>query len=112
MSRREWRHRIADILAAIDSIDRYRAGLSLDALQTDARTFHAILFNLVIIGEAAGSVPDDVQRSRPDIPGADMRAMRNFIAHGYFAVSPTIVWETITKDLPPLVAPLRAMLPS
>lgn len=39
-----------------------------------------------------------------------MRAMRNRIVHVYFDIDPAIVWDTVQKDLPQLIAPLRALL--
>ena len=36
--------------------------------------------------------------------------MRNVVAHGYFAVSVAVIWETISGDLPPLVEALTDLL--
>lgn len=40
-----------------------------------------------------------------------MRALRNLVIHEYFGISLAILWDTARKDLPPLVAPLKAILP-
>jgi len=39
-----------------------------------------------------------------------MSDMRNVIAHGYFGVDLSIVWQTATQDLPKLGLPLRRLL--
>ncbi len=41
-----------------------------------------------------------------------MNTMRNRMAHGYFKIDMDIVWETVMKDLPPLVEALKVTLPT
>ena len=36
------------------------------------------------------------------MPWRQAVGMRNFAAHGYFAVKLPVVWETATNDVPPL----------
>jgi uncharacterized protein with HEPN domain len=62
--------------------------------------------DLIIIGEAASHIPDDVQDANQDVPWILMRAMRNRVVHVYFDVDPDILWDTVHSDLPKLVDPL------
>ena len=41
-----------------------------------------------------------------------MTGMRDRLIHGYFDVNLDVVWETVTQDLPPLIAQLEKLLPS
>ena len=41
-----------------------------------------------------------------------MVGLRNRLIHGYFDVDMDIVWDTVTKDLPPLIAELEKLKPS
>jgi uncharacterized protein with HEPN domain len=41
-----------------------------------------------------------------------MAGMRDRLIHGYFDVNLDVVWETVTQDLPPLVAQLQGLLAS
>jgi len=41
-----------------------------------------------------------------------MSDMRNVVAHGYFGVDLSIVWQTATHDVPKLEPLLRQMLAS
>jgi uncharacterized protein with HEPN domain len=84
--RREWRLRVADILAAVERISRYTAGLDRAAFERDERTVEAVCFALIVIGEAASHVPDDVQAAAPQVPWRKMKAMRNIAAHEYFGI--------------------------
>ncbi len=39
-----------------------------------------------------------------------MMGMRNRLIHGYYDINLDIIWETVTKDLPPLVSQLEKIL--
>ena len=107
---REWTFRIRDIIQAAEKIGRYIQQLDFAGFEQDAKTTDAVLRNLTIIGEAAGSIPIEVQEEYPGIPWDEMRRMRNIVVHVYFGVSLPIVWRTATQDVPGLVEPLRAIL--
>ena len=70
MSSRKWRRRIEDILAAIAEIQAFSAGATLEQFRTDAKTLKAVSADLIIIGEAANHIPDDVQDANQDVPWA------------------------------------------
>src|SRR4051812_36742620 len=102
MSSRAWRHRIEDILDAIAEIQSFVAGATQEQFRTDAKTLKAVAADLMIIGEAANHVPDDVQDANVDVPWVVLRAMRNRVVHVYFDIDPVILWDTIHNDLPKL----------
>ncbi len=64
-----------------------------------------------IVGEAAGRVSADFKGKHPEIPWDDAVSMRNRLVHAYFDIDLDILWETVTVDLPALVADLEAALP-
>ncbi|MBC8504143.1 MAG: DUF86 domain-containing protein [Chloroflexi bacterium] len=90
--------RLRDILAAIESIESY-ALESYDAFLADHKTQDAILYNLIIIGEAANQISEDFQDQHHLIPWSSMIGTRNIIAHGYDQVKLQIVWEILQRDL-------------
>ncbi len=110
MSSRKWPRRVEDIVDAIEEIQSFVRGLSYEQFQSDAKTLKAVAADLVIIGEAAGSIPPEVMSAHPDVPWQRMKGMRNWVVHVYFDVDPKIIWNTIQQDLPPLVEPLRVLL--
>ena len=101
--------RIQDILHAIARIGTCIDGMTFEAFAADQRTIEAVQFNLIVIGEAARYVPEEVVARHAEVPWREMRGLRNVIAHGYFSVSLQIIWTTITADLPPLIAALDAV---
>lgn len=63
-----------------------------------------------IMGEAASRVTKEGRESCLQIPWADIVAMRNRLTHVYFDIDLDRVWDTVTDDLPPLIAALEAAL--
>jgi uncharacterized protein with HEPN domain len=107
---RDWRFRIRDILDAVEAVQRYTEGMTYEAFTADRKTVDAVIRNLIVIGEAAGRVPEDMVLAHPEIPWKDMRDMRNFVIHEYFGVSDKILWDTLQKDLMPLLPLLKPLL--
>lgn len=57
-------------------------------------------------------MPDDdaIRESLPEIPWRDIISMRNRLIHGYFDIDTTIVWKTVTIELPPLEHAIEKVL--
>jgi uncharacterized protein with HEPN domain len=58
---------LQDMVEAIDSIESYRVS-SFDAFLADDKTQDAIMYNLIILGEAANKISDEFQENHPEIP--------------------------------------------
>lgn len=110
MSSRNLRRRLQDILEMCTEITAFTTGMSFADFQRDPKTVKAVLYNLAIIGEVAGQLLPEVELLYPEIPWVDIRGIRNLIIHEYFRVNLNIVWETIQKDLPPLVHQLQELV--
>jgi len=109
---RSWEHRIADITEAIEAVLEYTAAMSFEQFVSDRKTIDAVIRNFIIIGEAASHLPEDFIAMHPDLPWREMRDMRNIAVHEYFAVDNEIVWETLKKNLPPLLLLLQQLIKS
>ncbi len=72
-------------------------------LDTDETLALALVKLVEIIGEAANRVSDEFQNSLPDLPWAEMIAMRNRLIHDYANIDNDQVWTTVNRDLPELV---------
>lgn len=68
--------------------------LTVEAFQQNQQVQDAVVRNIEIIGEAANQIGDmapDFINDHPEVPWAQMRAMRNRVIHGYFFVDSRIV---------------------
>jgi uncharacterized protein with HEPN domain len=67
----------------------------------------SIVKSIEIIGEAASTVTKQFREKHKEIPWANIVAMRNRLIHVYFDIDLDRVWDTVTDDLPPLIATLE-----
>lgn len=109
MPSRDWQLRIKDMLQATQTINEFTDGLSFETFQNNKLVVQSVLYNFVIIGEAATHIPDDIKQRYPEIPWRMMSDMRNVITHEYFQVNLSVVWQTIQRSLPPVIAQLQAI---
>jgi uncharacterized protein with HEPN domain len=84
---------------------RSRADLDADEIRA-----LAVLRLLEVLGEAANRVPASVQQAHADLPWREMVSLRNFLIHAYDRIDLEVVVQTLNRDLPPLIAWLRAIL--
>ena len=60
---------------------------------------------LLLFGEAARHVLNEISAKYPDIPWRVMEDIRNFVPHEYWDVELSTLWKTIQDDRTPLVCP-------
>ena len=63
-----------------------------------------------IVGEAANRISPEAQTKYPAILWQKIIAMRNRLIHGYDNVDFDILYQSISQDLPSLIAKLEAIV--
>ena len=91
--------RLRHIDECIEHINDYLKGKSFEYMKENIMCFHAVVYNIMIIGEAANMLTTEFQTTHPDTPWKMVKGMRNYIVHEYFQIDDTIVWDVATKDL-------------
>lgn len=79
---------------------------------SDIRTQMAVNMTLLLLGEAASRIVThhpDFTVDHPEIPWSQIRGMRNFVAHDYYELELSIVWDTAKIHLPVLLRNLEAL---
>ncbi|EXI64188.1 MAG: hypothetical protein AW08_03788 [Candidatus Accumulibacter adjunctus] len=61
-----------------------------------------------IVGDAAAQVSEAGRDGLPAIPWAQVVGMCNRLVHAYFDVNRNILWDTVHRSLPMLIAQLKA----
>jgi uncharacterized protein with HEPN domain len=102
--------RIRHILDAAREAVAFSQGRSRADLGADRKLNLSLVRLLEIIGEASRGVSAQFQEAHPDLPWKSMAGMRDRLIHGYFDVNLDVVWETITDDLPSLIAKLEKIV--
>jgi uncharacterized protein with HEPN domain len=85
-------------------------GLSPEVLADATQPLHAALYDLAVIGEALGRVPNDVRSLAPAIPWVAITGMRNYVVHTYWRIDPEIVAGVIGERLDPLIGELDSLI--
>ncbi len=101
---------LKDILAAIDSIEEFVAGMDLEAFQADDKTTSAVMRKLEIIGEATKQVPDEIRQDHPRVPWKEMAGMRDKLIHFYFGVDYQLIWRAIKERLPQIKPEIQKIM--
>ena len=103
MIRRHHEFRIEDIL---DRIRRIATAETLMSESTDGSSaaisemaFDAILYNLVVIGEAVKSLDIEMKLRSPHIEWREITGLRDLLAHQYFQINVTIIKASIDQPL-------------
>ncbi len=108
--RRDFRLYLDDILEAIQQIRIYVADQSEDVFAKDRKTQDAVVRNLEIIGEAAGNLPETIQKSEPEIDWRKITGLRNILIHEYFGINLPIIWDVVQNKLGPLETACQRLL--
>ena len=110
MSFRGDAERLQDILDAIAAISKYSEKItSEDELLQNEMVFQAILYNLMIIGEASDQLSVETKENYPNTEWHAIKSMRNIITHEYFRVKVQFVWDAIATGLAELKAEIEQM---
>ncbi len=104
------RIRMQHMLDAAKEARYFMLGRTRKDLETDRMLVLSLIKDLEIIGEAASKVTIETTSEFRSIPWRDIIGMRNHLIHSYFDVDIELVWDTVDRDLPPLIAQLEKAL--
>ena len=100
---RTLRERLADISDAADGVrravkalERAEAENAEDAAQL---AFDALLYRLVVIGEAVKALPADLLASHPQVPWREIAKLRDLLAHHYYRVDAQVIRRTVEAPM-------------
>lgn len=103
------RERLLDITEAIDRIIKYtRRGRENFEDQELIQTW--VIHHIEIVGEGARRISPELRKAHPEIPWAQIVALRNVVAHDYFGIDVERVWITVERDLPALRLQVQGLL--
>lgn len=102
---------LLDILKAAQKIRQFSTGLDRLTLAQNEEKQSAILYQIIIIGEAVKRLSSEFRQQHPSIPWRDMAGMRDILSHQYDRINFDTLWDAIDKDLPELLILLEPLLP-
>ncbi len=90
---RNYKLYLKDIMAAMDSIETFVAGMDLETFQADDKTASAVMRKFEIIGEASRQIPEEMRQAYPQVPWKEMAGMRDRLIHFYPVRKPRHLWR-------------------
>lgn len=103
---------LLDIHHAAKRVLSFAAGLTKSELSTNEEKQSAILYQVIIIGEATKRLSTDFRNCHSEIPWNDMSGMRDILAHQYDRVNFNTLWDVIQFDIPELLNLIEPLLPN
>lgn len=102
--RRGDRERLDDIAEAIKTIRTHATSTDNADLRRDA-----LLYNLLILGEAVKALSEETKARRPETPWRQIAGLRDLLAHEYYRIDMAEIDKIIRNDLPGLSAAIVAL---
>ena len=87
----------------------YCHGISKENFLKDEKTQSAVILKLIIIGEEAKKLPEDI-KIKIDLPWRLIIGFRNMAIHEYFDIDLSQIWTTTQTDLPHLIEKVELYL--
>ncbi len=94
--------RILHINEAIQFIITHKKGTYEDTLINDMVLRFALERQLEIIGEAVNFLSEEIKNSYPEMDWNKIKQFRNFLAHEYFGIDYSLLWDIIQTKIPQL----------
>jgi uncharacterized protein with HEPN domain len=101
---------LLDIAAAARAILVFIQDLREDEFLKDLKTRSAVLYQIIVIGEATKRLSFEMRHQHPEIPWSSIAGMRDRLVHGYDVVDWREVWRTARADVPELLSKLEGFL--
>ena len=101
--------RVRHMLNAMERVVELSKGLDRAQLKSHESTTESILFNLMILGEAANNITREFAAKNPDVDWKGLAGVRHKIVHDYADIDFDTIWDILQSDIPDQYAKLKAV---
>lgn len=104
---------LSDIEENAAKVVAYTSTLSYDAFLANEPVRDLVQKKLENMGEATRylhQLHPEFPPTCPSIPWRELADTRNRLTHGYFDVSPAIVWRVAVNEVPPVLTEIRRII--
>lgn len=85
-------------------------GVPRQQFEEDENLRLALTHLIQVIGEAAARVSREFRELHPEIPWKAIVGMRQKVVHDYLNVDEEVVWDTVSREILPLVDELKKIM--
>lgn len=101
---------VLDIDTAAKRVLTFAAGLNQAELANNEEKQSAIVYQLIIIGEATKRLSSEFRAAHSSIPWKEITGMRDVLAHQYDKIDADELWGVVQRDIPELINLIKPLL--
>ena len=102
--------RIAHMLEMAQNLRKASEEYNYEEIIEDKILFYGLTKMAEIIGEAAYKLTTEFREAHQELPWREIIGMRHLLVHGYFSISPEVLWDVIQNDIPAMIPILEKYL--
>jgi len=100
-----------DMREAAREIVAFSSGITFADFEKNKTLRYAVERQLLVVGEAANHVSPQFRNKHPEVPWAQLIALRNILAHEYGETLTGRTWLAATEGVPELLKQMAGLLP-
>ena len=101
--------RVDHMLTALTALVKNSAGVTRDMLYVEDNVTKVLIYDLIVLGEAANNISDGFAKSHPEVEWADIAGLRHKLVHDYAGINFDTLWNVVSKDIPMLLPKIKAI---
>lgn len=101
---------LRDVRDAAHRAINHITGLDAETVADDPYVQDGVVRCLILMGEAAKNLREEVKAEFPEIDWSGMVGLRNVLVHRYQEIDYLELWTIVNRDLAPIVEKLTAYL--
>lgn len=101
--------RIDHMLKALEALVRNSVDVDRDMLYTEDNVTKVLMYDLIVLGEAANNISEAFANRHPEVEWADIAGLRHKLVHDYAGVNYDTLWNVVSKDIPALLPKIKAI---
>ena len=98
---------LGKIVADLSFLILHTSGKTKDEIEGDAVLVDSVMFRLFQIAENSDKLTANFKSENASLPWREIKGMRNRIVHDYGFIDMTIIYDTVTKDIPKMYETLK-----
>jgi uncharacterized protein with HEPN domain len=101
---------LADLIDNARAVRGYLDDVTRERWDAEDILRDAVLYRMLLLGEIASALPDELRDRYPDVAWRQVRAFRNLAVHKYFGVDWAVVWKIAREEPTVLEAQVLAIM--